>query len=296
METQGRYEKQNTAMKTALIILGILLLLAIAGMTIFIVKEGRVSDKNISLENDKQILMDEYQRMKTERDNSRQQTAEVKADFEKLQSDFEQQISSRDAQISGLRARATEVVRLQKEIEEFKLMQTEYENLQNQHSALLLSKESLEAQFGLLTDRFETLQDSVDTSRGLHAYNINVLTKWDRWLWADRYNVSRARRVDQTNISMELAGTPFTLPGNRTVYMNMISPVGEVMYPSTETFEILNTGEQTHFTQMKEINFTGETIPLNFTVNHPEKLDAGIYLIRIYADGKLLRTKQIEFE
>ncbi len=296
METQGRNEKQNTAMKTALIILGVLLLLAIAGMTIFIVKEGRVSDKNISLENDKQILMDEYQRMKTERDNSRQQTAEVKANMESMQSELEQQIQSRDAQIAGLRARATEVVQLQKQIEEFKLMQTEYENLQKLHSDLLISKESLEAEYGLLSDKLQSLQDSIDASRGLHAYNINVLTKWDRWLWADRYNVSRARRVDQTNISMELAGTPFTLPGSKTVYMNLINPVGEVMYPSTETFEISDTGEQTLFTQMREVNFTGESIPLNFTINHPGGIDAGIYLVRVYVDGQLVRTKQIEFD
>jgi hypothetical protein len=213
-----------------------------------------------------------------------------------MQISHEEEIRSRDARISGLSARAAEVTRLRQQIDEFKLMQTDYEMLQEQHTGLVAEHEVLNDQFNVLSDQFTMLQDSVNVSRGLHVYNISPLTKWERWLWADRYNVSRARRVDETYVSFEVGGTPFTRPGNRTIYLNMLDPQGIIMYPGAETFRITATGEEVPFTLKKDVNYTGEYIPVNFSINHPERLAPGTYSIRVYIDGEFLRSKEIVFE
>jgi hypothetical protein len=213
-----------------------------------------------------------------------------------MRSDFEEELRSRNAQISGLRARAHEVIELRKQVEEFKLMQADFERLQEVHDSLLLNYEELDGQYKVLTDQMQALQDSVDAVRALSAYNIYPLTKWERWLWADRYNVSQARRVDQTDITFEIAGTPFAVTGERTVYLTMLNPEGQVMYPSAETFMRTDTGEAIPYTQKQEIDFSGENVPVRFKVEHPENLDPGTYRIEVYVDGNLIRTKEINLE
>ncbi|MBW6479945.1 MAG: hypothetical protein K0B37_10990 [Bacteroidales bacterium] len=295
METTEQ-NQSSKSMRIGLIILGILLLLSLVFLIIFAVRSSRLTNETESLQGDKEILMDEYQRMKTERDESSKEAADFQAEVERMQVAHEEEIRSRDAQISGLRARATEVTQLRQQVDEFKLMQADYERLQEQHAGLVAEHEVLNDQLNVLSEQFTMLQDSVDVNRGLHVYNISPLTKWERWLWADRYNVSRARRVDQTFISFEIGGTPFTRPGNRTVYLNMLDPQGIIMYPGAETFQITATGEEVPFTQKKDINYTGEFIPVNFTINHPETLSPGTYNIRVYIDGEFLRSEEIVFE
>ncbi len=298
METyeQNQQGQQINPMRTVSIILGVLLLLALIGMTIFIIRGGRLGQDKVSLESDKQVLLDEYDRMKSQRDESRKQVADLNTRIENLQSEHQDQIRARDAQISGLRSRANEVLQLRKQVDEFKLMQNEYEKLQELHTDLLAKNEKLDDQFNVLSGNMQSLQDSVDASRGLKVYNIRALTKWDRWLWADRYNVSRARRVDETTISFEIDGTAFTPRGTKTVYLNIIEPQGTLLYPSDDTFIIQETNVQSPYTQKKEIQFTGEPIAMEFTVKHPENLEPGIYLIRTYLDGELLRTGELVFE
>jgi hypothetical protein len=286
----------NKPMRIGMIVLAVLLLLALAFMIIYIIRSGRLSDENESLQSDKQILMEEYQNMKTQRDESKEETADIKSQMERMRSDFEEELRSRNAQISGLRARAHEVIELRKQVEEFKLMQADFERLQEVHDSLLLNYEELDGQYKVLTDQMQALQDSVDAVRALSAYNIYPLTKWERWLWADRYNVSQARRVDQTDITFEIAGTPFAVTGERTVYLTMLNPEGQVMYPSAETFMRTDTGEAIPYTQKQEIDFSGENVPVRFKVEHPENLDPGTYRIEVYVDGNLIRTKEINLE
>ena len=295
METTDQ-NQSSKSMRIGLIILGILLLLSLVFLIIFAVRSSRLNDENESLQGDKQILMDEYQRIKTEKEESSKEAVGFQAEVERMQVAHEEEVRSRDAQISGLRARAYEVTQLRQQVEEFKLMQADYERLQEQHTGLVAEHEVVNDQLNVLTDQFTMLQDSVDVSRGLHVYNISPLTKWERWLWADRYNVSRARRVDQTSVSFEIDGTPFTRAGNRTIYLNMLDPQGIIMYPAAETFRITATGEEIPYTEKKDVDFTGEYMPVNFTINHPERLAPGTYSLRVYVDGEFLRSEELIFE
>jgi cell division protein FtsB len=295
METTDQNQKSKN-MRIGLIILGILLLLSLIFLVIFTLRSKRLANENETLEGEKRILIDEFQSIRSERDVTREQAADIEVEAERLKVAYEEEIRNRDAQISGLRARANEVTQLRQQVEEFKLMQADYESLQAQHTGLSAEHKALNDQFNVLSSQFTMLQDSVDMTRGLHVYNITPLTKWERWLWADRYNVSQARRVDQTEITFEIAATPFAMTGARNVYLNMLNPEGQIMYPSEETFIKNDTGETVPYTQMQEIEFSGEKVPLRFKVEHPERLDPGNYRFEVYIDGNLVNSKELILE
>ncbi len=287
---------KNDTMKAISIVLGILLLLGLAGMTFYILRSGRLTEEKATLRSENQVLQANYQQVTAEKEQVEQKISDLREEKEQMQSGYEEQLRNRDVQVSGLRARTAEIVVLQSRIEELEQMLADYENLQELHTALLVQNEELEGQIEILSERFQMLQDSVEASPGLRVYNIRALTRWDRWLWADRYNVSRARRVDETVVTFEIGGDHFTTPGNRTIYLNLVDPLGIIMYPSAETFVVNESGEPIPYTQMQEVNYTNDPIALEFSVQHPERLNPGTYRIMVYIDGELKRTREIVFE
>ncbi|TVQ15234.1 MAG: hypothetical protein EA361_06210 [Bacteroidetes bacterium] len=287
---------KNDTMRTISIVLGVLLLLVLAGMIFYILRSGRLAEDKTMLQTENQAMQSNYQQVTAEKEQVEQDLADARAEMTRMQTQYEEQLRNRDLQVSGLRARTSEIVVLQSRIEELEQMLADYENLQELYTDLLVQNEDLQGQLTVITDRFQVLQDSVAGSHGLRVFNIRALTKWDRWLWADRYNVSLARRVDETIVTFEIGGDIFTIPGNRTIYFNMVNPLGNIMYPSAETFEVIETGESIPYTQMQEVNYTGEPISMEFTVQHPERLNPGTYRIMVYIDGELKRTREIVLE
>lgn len=287
---------KNDTMRTISIVLGVLLLLVLAGMIFYILRSGRLAEDKTMLQAENQTIQNNYQQVTAEKEQVEQELADAREEMNQMQTRYEEQLRNRDMQVSGLRARTNEIIVLQSRIEELEQMLADYENLQELHTALLVQNEELEGQIEILSERFQMLQDSVEASPGLRVYNIRALTRWDRWLWADRYNVSRARRVDETVVTFEIGGDHFTIPGNRTIYLNMVDPLGIIMYPSAETFVVNESGEPIPYTQMQEVNYTNDPIALEFSVQHPERLNPGIYRIMVYIDGELKRTREIVLE
>lgn len=193
----------------------------------------------------------------------------------------------KDGQIYSLKKGAKKVVELEKEVSELRKVEALHERLQNRYDKLLAETLRKKDEIKELSEKLNNLQDSVNNARYLYAYNITPLTKWNRWLCADRYNVSVARRVNETYVTFEIAGTPFTKQGIKTVYMNMIDPAGNLLNPLGEDFK---------YTQMQQINYTGNYIPLNFIVEHPQKLMPGTYTIQIFIDKELVRESSIVLE
>jgi hypothetical protein len=286
MRTENHAQDNTKAMRTGLITLGVLFLIALALMFIFLFRGGRLKRERQSLSHDRQILLDENLKVVEQRDLSRQEAAELRAQMEQAQSNYETELQNREAQIARLRARTHDIAELRQQIDEYEQLQRDYEELNNQHAQLLRDHEQLEAQSTELSGEYRQVRQLINEARPLRVHNINTLTRWDRWLWADRYNVSRARRVDETQINFEISGSPFTDSGNRNVYVNMLDPEGNIMY---------SNGEDHHYTQMTEVEFTGDPIPVEFAIDHPERLDPGIYEIQVYIDDRLARTEKLEY-
>ncbi len=292
---QNQQESKNSNLRTALIALGILLVLALAAMIFFIFRGNRLNTEKENLQETKVELNEENQQLLTEKNELEGQISECETDLGNLKADFQEQLDEKDSLLSAVQVRGRQVAQLRDRIQQFKVMEDEFEKLQINHSVVLAEKDSLDRYISQLSDDFKSLRDSVEKSRELQVYNINTLTRWDRWLWADRYNISKARRVDETNIDFVVAGTPFSTPGINNVYLRMIDRHGSLMYPADDTFENDETGEEISFTVMREIVFDGDPVPLEFTIWH-DGLEPGTYEIEVFIDGKLKETHEMNFE
>ena len=281
---------------TGLIALAILLLIAILWIVSLQIRHGRLDDQHAALEAEKTELVAGQQRLQQENERKDRSILELQGEIETLRSEHEQALTERDRQIARLGRRAAEVEELRKKMEEFEHLQEEYEKLRTQYRQLVREYSNLDDTHGKTQAEYQALKDSVAKSRELHAYNIFALTKWERWLWADRYHVERARRVDETRVSFEINANPFAPSGRRNVYLNMVNPAGTVMYATADHFVLAGSDEQIPYTRMQEINYTGEPVRIQFTIAHPETLEPGTYRLRVYIDGRLSGEKEVRFE
>jgi cell division protein FtsB len=293
---QNQQNSKNSTVKKWMLALGILLLLALIFLIVLIFRGGRLNSENQNLQNEKTVLTEKNQQLLDEKNTYQKEVSVLEVEIDTLKTRFERQLAQKEARLSSLRNQSYNLAQLRSRIAEYKKMEGEFEDLKNQHSMLQADEDSLKNQIESLLAKVESLKDTIDGSRGLRAYNIYPLTKWDRWLWADRYNISRARRVDETTITFAIAGTLFTENGNRMVYLRLIDPAGSLLYPSEDSFETDETGTQKFYTKAKEIEFTGEDLPMTFNVEHEDDLEPGKYEIEIYIDGKLTKSGQMNLE
>ncbi len=291
-ENQKNRRKKN--FRTALIITGIL---AVLLMLFFIGHNSyKMFNRIETLEEEKTLAQEEAQTLRKAKEDSKVEIARLNSKIEEMKADHKQEISNKNDRISNLQSKVSENARLRDRIEKYENLQSELKNLREEHEDLSKKMNLKEEKIASLEENLEVIRDSINASRTLKAYNIVPLTKWEPWICADRYNVSKARRVDKTMISFEIAGNLFVKTGIRQVYLKMINPEGETMYPSDEKFEIQETEESDSYTKRAEIDYTGEIVPVEFIVEHPEKLESGDYVIEVYVDGKLVRTKLLTLQ
>ncbi len=275
-----------------LIVLGILLLISLAMMIIFIVGKSNVNKEKDLLAMEYTTLLDEAGRLEAEKTSHTHRIAELKSEIEALISSSEEQLQAKQAEISALRRRGNrEVEQLQEQLDTYRDMEADYKKIHAQYSQLLEEYENLDHKHNKVRKAHNILVDSIEKSRQLQVFHVHAMTKWERWLWADRYHIDRASRVDQTTISFEVAGNLFVPHGSRTVYLSMIDPQGRIMHPMEETFVEKETNEPVSFTAKQEATFTGNAIPMRFIVQHPDRLSSGEYMIKVYIDGAMIRSE-----
>ncbi len=298
METQDgqRYRRRIKQQNIGLIILGAVIILALLAMVVFMVRLGRINKEHQLLQDEQTSLLNDNHHQTSELMRRDSLLAQKRNDIQELIAANEEQQRALNNQAAGLRRRSVENEELVKQLQAYRLMEEEFEKMQAQYAHLLGEYENLDQRFDRLELKHQLLKDSVDQSKGLKALNIRTLSKWERWLWADRYNVSRARRVDETLITFELWGSMFTQLGERTVYLSMVDPSGMVMYPTPADPSTDDTDNGIPFTKKQEVDFSGDPIPLAFTIRHPEGLTPGIYMVMVYVDAVLVGSEQLVFE
>ena len=298
METQENKDNQQRMKNQTigLIVLAAVLFLALLAIIVFWVRMGRLDKEHQTVQVERTSLIEEQNRQTSELQRKDSLIAQKQIDIQGLTSENEEHLRALNAQAAGIRRRSAESQALLKQLDSFKLMEEEYKKMQAQYAHLLGEYENLDLSYDKLESRHNSLRDSVESSKGLKALNINTLSKWERWLWADRYNVSQARRIDETRINFELWGSPFTPHGERTVYISMVDPNGVVMYPAPADSDTDDTGNGIPYTQKQEVNFSGDPVPMTFTITHPESLTPGIYMVKVYVDAEPVGSEQLVFE
>lgn len=298
METfqQNPVNKRNKNMQTGLIVMAVLLLLSLLFMTVFIIRDSRTNKEKELLEADRLTLLDNYEQLQTEKSQCDLTLANLEQQLNELQTKTDEQLQAKDNQIAALRRLGREANELQKELDAYKEMEVDFEKVKGQYAQLLIEYEDLDLIHNNLVKEHAMMTDSINQSRGLQVYHIRPLTHWERWLWADRYHVDKARRVDQTHLSFEIAGNLFTKKGSHTVYLVMLDPEGAVVAPAPESFVDHQSGQEKFYTEKQVIDYQGENLLMKFAVTHPDGLNPGTYTYQVYIDGDMVRTSQLQLD
>ncbi len=280
-----------------LIVIAVVLLLSIIGNIIYMIRSGRMADENEMLATEVQSLQNENLILSETIEIKDGVIEEHQEALETLTEEHEEMIREKDSRIAYFSRRASASA---DELEEQKELNNDLgiriEELEDMHQQVLAELNDLKEEKDALSNAYEQLTARAAEAEAMKVYNIFVLTKWDRFICADRYNVSRARRVDHTFVSFELDGTIFTPEGSKDVHVLLLNPVGEVMYPSAGTFTIEGTEEESAYTLARQIGYAHEPVHLEFDIEHEERLPAGSYTLEIYIDGVYARSKEFTLE
>ena len=286
MKNQGEKGKSNVMM-ISVVALGTLLLASLLVMLLYINKTGKLGSENANLTNELYAANEKVAELQAQNDHNIFRADSLTNRIAAMESEHKDELEKKQRSITYLTASGNKKVQeLNKEIERLEKTEFEYEKLQNRYDRLLAETLKKRDRINLLEDEISALKESIEQSRGLNAYNIVPITKWDRWICADRYNVDIARRVDQILVTLEIDGSPFSKPGKRSVYLNLIDPEGNLMYPQGDGFP---------YTQKTEISYDGKYVPVEFTIDNPSRLYPGEYTIQVYIDKELVREIRMAF-
>lgn len=296
-DKEKHLSKQVQAFRVSTIILAILLILAIVFGIMYMLRSGRLSD-----EKDQLMAQNEQLRAEIERQNESlalkdELIEEGKVRIEELNEEHAAIVAEKDQRIANLGWRVnTRSKELEEAREENVLLLAEKEALREQQQLLNEELNKLNQDLAELAAKHEDLLQQVDQAKPLKVYNMCILTKWEKRICADRYNISKARRVDHTFINFEIDGSLFSETGLKDVHLVMIDPQGEVMYASAGSFTAKDTGDELFYTEMMQINFDNQPVRVEFNVIHPERLKPGTYKVNAYVEGILSRTKEMLLE
>lgn len=286
MKNQGEKGKSNVMM-ISVVALGTLLLASLLVMLLYINKTGKLGSENANLTNELYAANERVAELQAQNDHNIIRADSLTNRITAMESEHKDELEKKQRSITYLTASGNKKVQeLNKEIERLEKTEFEYEKLQNRYDRLLAETLKKRDRINLMEDEISALKESIEQSRGLNAYNIVPITKWDRWICADRYNVDIARRVDQILVTLEIDGSPFSKPGKRSVYLNLIDPEGNLMYPQGDGFP---------YTQKTEISYDGKYVPVEFTIDNPSRLYPGEYTIQVYIDKELVREIRMAF-
>lgn len=302
-EKGSKTEKGSNSLQIGLIVVAAILLLSIIGNIIYMSRSGRLADEKKELISEKETLQTEKTVLNESIEVKDGIIEERNEQLELLAEEHQQAIAEKDARIAQLRRRVSASA---DDLEEQKELNDELaslkENLTLELEELTEDYYNMEQEMDALAAAYEQLEEETREAAIMNAYNITALTKWDRWLCADRYNVSRARRTDQTMITFEVDGSIFTEPGTKNIHLLMYNPNDELMNPAADTFhaaEVMEEGtelREQEYTEMREIEYAHEPVMLEFDIIHEDRLQAGPYRIEVYIDGTLSRTKVFRLE
>lgn len=290
-------KKQLRVYQVSTIILAILLVIAVIFSFIYANRAGNLADEKDQLIAQVDKLQSDLKALNESLYLKDEIIAEKDKLIDQLHTEHASIIEEKDRRIANLGWRVnTRAKELEEANEKNVLIMAEKEALETQQDLLNDELAKLRLELNTLTSVHEQLLQQVELSKELKVYNMNLLTKWERRICPDRYNVSKARRVDYTFINFEIDGTVFSETGTKNVHLVMINPLGEIMNASADLFTIKDSGDTTAYTEMQQINYTDSPVLVEFNVIHPERLNAGTYQIKAYVDGVLSRSKEMVLE
>ncbi len=183
---------------------------------------------------------------------------------------------------------AAEIMRLKKELETLRRILRDYvvqidslnrenQSLRSDNTALRTRNEEAEAHISDLSSKNEQLADKVNIASQLDATGIRASARNKKGKECEK--VKDAKKIV---VSFNISRNVTAQTGMRIIYVRISTPTGETLSRGG-TFQFEN--RQLQYSIAKEIEYTGEEIPVTVYWEIAETLSAGAYHVDIFADG-----------
>lgn len=194
---------------------------------------------------------------------------------------------------------AAEITRLKKELATMRQVLKSFvaeidslnrlnQRLENENQDLRQQQVVQQQQISHLASERESLSDKVAIASQLDATGIHVSALNKRGKAA-----KKVADVRKFQISFAISRNVTAAAGNRTIYVRILKPTGEVLDGGgTFTFE----NRTLPYSIRKDIEYNGEETPVTVYWDVNEMLVAGQYRVQIFADGKNIGGGSISFE
>src|SRR5690606_8617684 len=111
----------------------------------------------------------------------------------------------------------------------------------------------------------------------------------------ERTDEFRNRHLERLKVSFNLADNQVAQPGTKDIYVQVFTPNNQVIFDVAKgsgTFNI--DGREEFFTASQEILFDNSHQQLTYYYEKGSDYDAGMYNVKIYADGQEIGSKTFE--
>lgn len=104
-------------------------------------------------------------------------------------------------------------------------------------------------------------------------------------------DVSRIKNAARLRVDFVLAANELTTPGNKAIYLRIISPDGYVLTTDQmPTFEF--EGERLSYSAMREVDYQNQDLEVGIFFNSTG-FTPGTYQMELYAEGRLIGNNQV---
>ncbi len=288
--------------KTIITLAGTVIVLLLVGMGYLIYSLNKSNEENKQMlelaEMDKREMENEYA------DFARQYNEmKTQVNNDSLMAQLEQEQQRTQELLEELRRTknndAAEITRLKKELatmrQVLKSFVAEIDSLNRLNTQLMGENENLrqqqvqqQQQISTLSEEKESLSDKVAIASQLDATGLHISALNKRGKEA-----KKTKDVKKFQISFNVARNVTAAAGNRTIYVRILKPTGEVVNGGgTFPFENRNL----EYSIRKDIEYNGEETPVTVYWDVNEMLIAGLYRVMIFADGNNIGSGSISFE
>lgn len=193
---------------------------------------------------------------------------------------------------------AREIARLKKELATVRSVLRQYiiqvdslnrlnESLRNENSRVKGELEQSNREKEGLQNEKQTLSEKVAIAAQLDATNIQMMP-------LNKRNKSAKKMKDCKTLQVNfiIAKNVTAQNGNRTLYVRIQSPTGEVLSAGTFAYE----NKQLEYSMKKVVEYTGEETSVTVYWQVAEFLSAGEYRVSIFSDGNMIGSRTFNFK
>lgn len=244
------------------------------------------------MENEYSTFANQYEELQIQINND---SLQIKLEREKLKT---QRLLEELRQTKS--TNAAEITRLKKELRTVRAVMRSYiiqiDSLNQLNAQLTKENKRVRAQYREvaqqvtdLSEEKEVLNQKVALAAQLDATNIRLTMKNKRGRETDKL-----KRATKLVLDFSIAKNPTAHTGERSIYVRIVRPNGEILTKGDYTFEYEN--RQLKYSVRKYIEYTGEEQDVSVYWDIEEFLSSGTYSIFLFSDGSMIGSKEFELE